>query len=688
VLGALFVASALFSTETRVPAQFTETVTFAAAGDHGSTDATTASLSALASSGATFYLALGDLSYGSTGAEQSWCDLVTSRVGSSYPFELVSGNHDDDGSNGFIDSFAACLPDRMGAQGRYGAEYYFDYGTLLRVIMIAPDLTIGGESYQYVRGTSHYAWLEQAIDGARTAGIRWVIVGMHKVCISVGSKSCEIGADLMDLLIAKRVDLVLQGHDHDYQRSKQLTCAFEGSVVSACIADDGSDDTYIKGAGTVFVIAGAFGRSLYSIDTADPEVGYFARWMGSNANPTYGFVKYTVTPSQISAQYVGTSGGTFTDSFRIVSPSLARFEETAATLAPEGAWAGITGADVGVTLSGDRAVYEGAAGATATFTFTGTEVSWIGFPCEVCGIARVHLDGALVGTVDTFAATRPPASGVMFTARGLAAASHTLVIEVTGTANPSSGGVYIVVDAFAVTGGDTVPSDSTPPTVAITAPSDGATVSGTIIVSATASDDVGVASVQFLLDGAPLAEADTTAPYEVAWDTRTVPDGIRTLTARARDAAGNMTVAAPMTVTVENGPLETVTRFEETAATLAPEGAWAGITGAGAGVTLSGDRAVYAGAAGATATFTFTGTEVSWIGFPCEVCGIARIHLDGALVGTVDTFAATRPPASGVMFTARGLAAASHTLAIDVTGTANPSSGWVYVVVDAFAVTP
>lgn len=317
----LFVVSMLASTATRGPAQ-PATVTFAAAGDHAAGAATTASLRALATAGAAFYLALGDLSYGSTGSEQSWCDLVKSHVGSSFAFELVSGNHEDDARpNGFIDNFAACLPDRMNAHGRYGAEYYFDVGPLLRVIVIAPNLRVGGVSYEYVQGNSRYAWLAQRIDEARAAAIPWVIVGMHKVCITLGEKSCEIGADLMNLLISKRVDLVLQGHDHTYQRSKQLTCASRGSFMSACVVDDGSDDTYTKGAGTVFVVAGAFGNTFYPIDTLDPEVGYFARWMGSNANPTYGFVKYTVTPTRISAQYVRTSGGTFTDSFGIVAPT-------------------------------------------------------------------------------------------------------------------------------------------------------------------------------------------------------------------------------------------------------------------------------------------------------------------------------------------------------------------------------
>src|SRR5215218_3495066 len=40
------------------------------------------------------HFVVGDLSYGTTGAEQSWCDFVTSRVGGGFPFELLSGNHE------------------------------------------------------------------------------------------------------------------------------------------------------------------------------------------------------------------------------------------------------------------------------------------------------------------------------------------------------------------------------------------------------------------------------------------------------------------------------------------------------------------------------------------------------------------------------------------------------------------
>ena len=87
----------------------------------------------------------------------------------------------------------------------------------------------------------------------------------------------------------------------------------------------------------------------------------------------------------------------------------------------------------------------------------------------------------------------------------------------------------------------------------MTAPAAGATVSATTTVTASAADNVGVAGVQFLLDGANLGAEDTTAPYSVPWDTTAATNGSHSLTARARDAAGNTTTSAAVTVTVANG---------------------------------------------------------------------------------------------------------------------------------------
>ncbi len=94
--------------------------------------------------------------------------------------------------------------------------------------------------------------------------------------------------------------------------------------------------------------------------------------------------------------------------------------------------------------------------------------------------------------------------------------------------------------------------DTTAPSVALTSPAGATTVSGTITVTAAASDDVGVAGVQFMLDGAPLGAEDTVAPYSVSWNTVTAANGLHVLFAVARDAATNTTTSATVPVTVVN----------------------------------------------------------------------------------------------------------------------------------------
>ena len=96
------------------------------------------------------------------------------------------------------------------------------------------------------------------------------------------------------------------------------------------------------------------------------------------------------------------------------------------------------------------------------------------------------------------------------------------------------------------------PPDLTPPLVTLTSPASGTSVSGQITVAASASDNVGVASVGFFIDGAPLGAADVTSPYSISWDSTTTVNGSHTLTATAVDAAGNSASSA-ITVTVANG---------------------------------------------------------------------------------------------------------------------------------------
>src|SRR5207245_7239869 len=80
----------------------------------------------------------------------------------------------------------------------------------------------------------------------------------------------------------------------------------------------------------------------------------------------------------------------------------------------------------------------------------------------------------------------------------------------------------------------------------------GASDSGTVSLTASATDNVGVIGVQFKLDGANLGAEDATSPYSASWDTTAAINGSHTLTAVARDAAGNVTTSAGISVTVAN----------------------------------------------------------------------------------------------------------------------------------------
>jgi hypothetical protein len=94
-------------------------------------------------------------------------------------------------------------------------------------------------------------------------------------------------------------------------------------------------------------------------------------------------------------------------------------------------------------------------------------------------------------------------------------------------------------------------TDTTPPTTALTAPSAGATLTGTVTVSASASDNVGVSRVDFYA-GSTLIGSDSTAPYSLSWNSATVANGTYALSSRAVDSWGNTGTSASVSVTVSN----------------------------------------------------------------------------------------------------------------------------------------
>ena len=182
---------------------------------------------------------------------------------------------------------------------------------------------------------------------------------------------------------------------------------------------------------------------------------------------------------------------------------------------------------------------------------------------------------------------RITAGGTGYTTRSTASGNRTQDRNVTATGSYNATGTQngtawvMQLVAFRADGGT---GDTAPPTVSVTAPVAGATVSATTTVSASASDNVGVAGVQFLLDGANLGTEDTTAPYSTSWDSTTAADGSHGLSARARDAAGNSTTSAVVTVTVANGTggppgPAAAYAFDEGAGTTAADASGHGLTG-------------------------------------------------------------------------------------------------------------
>jgi thermitase len=132
----------------------------------------------------------------------------------------------------------------------------------------------------------------------------------------------------------------------------------------------------------------------------------------------------------------------------------------------------------------------------------------------------------------TATATPPPAPTATATPPPAPTATATPPPAPTATATPPSAG------------------DKTAPQVTLQRPGQGQTVKGNVSMSASASDNVGVARVSFYIDGV-LYKTDTRAPYTGSWQSRKWSNGQHTVTARAFDAAGN-TSEDTHTVTVQN----------------------------------------------------------------------------------------------------------------------------------------
>ena len=236
--------------------------------------------------------------------------------------------------------------------------------------------------------------------------------------------------------------------------------------------------------------------------------------------------------------------------------------------------------------SAQSATLTNAIGATATLSFTGTGITWIGPLDPYSGIAVLYLDG-VQSSVDTYGPVtlyQQP----FFSVHGLAAGTHTLSIEVPHVRDGETMGSWIWIDAFDIENGSGI-------------------VGG---------------------------------------------------------------VSAPVGKIQQNNPAVTYS------------GNWY----LNMNPIMFGGSAALAMDANSSATVTFTGTGIAWIGYQDQWSGIANVYVDGALQSpSVDTYSFAEKAQSSV-YSITNLSEGAHTLKIVVTGARDAGSAGYWIWVDAFTI--
>ncbi len=235
--------------------------TFTAYGDQGVSEDSKLMVQRVVSENAAFHLHLGDLSYANTADRgkvwDDWLEIITP-LASRVAYMPSLGNHENEklttaspntervGYVAYLARFALPKPE---------TRYTFDYAGAR---FIAPNSDDFKNKEQMV-------WLREALRAARSdPKVRWVIVFQHHPPYSSNVRrenNKPLIAAWEPLLDEFKVDLVLAGHNHNYERTLPMR---DGQATHT------DAKTSARGAGTVYVISGGGGKGLYDFVPEKP----------------------------------------------------------------------------------------------------------------------------------------------------------------------------------------------------------------------------------------------------------------------------------------------------------------------------------------------------------------------------------------------------------------------------------
>jgi subtilisin family serine protease len=169
---------------------------------------------------------------------------------------------------------------------------------------------------------------------------------------------------------------------------------------------------------------------------------------------------------------------------------------------------------------------------------TGTAVTVSATASDNIGISRVDFyrdSNVMLGTDNN------APYGISWDTTSTSSGAHTLIVVATDLAGNTKTSTAVNVSV-----------DNTAPVVSLSAPANNAFVTGTLALSAGATDNVAISKVEFYRDNNVLLTTDTSSPYTFSWNTTTVTQGAHTLYAIAQDTAGLRTTSATIAITVDN----------------------------------------------------------------------------------------------------------------------------------------